>query len=101
MISGLPEKLRALRKKHNYSQKNIADMLHVSPAIVSAYETGERTPSTENLLGLARIYHCTTDFLLGNDHNQVGFFIDIGDLNEKEIRVIQNIIELLRERMCQ
>lgn len=98
MIKELPEKLKDLRRNHRYSQKNIADMLHVSPSIISAYETGERTPSTENILALSRIYHCTTDYLLGNDHQPKGLFIETNGLSENEVRVIQYIIELLRDK---
>ena len=61
MIQGLPEKLQALRAKYGYSQKQVADRIKVSPSVVSGYETGERTPSTEVLLQLANLYKCTTD----------------------------------------
>ncbi len=44
MIKGLPEKLRNLRTRYKYSQKQVAQKLGVSPSIVSGYETGERTP---------------------------------------------------------
>ena len=47
MIKDLPEKLKKLRIKYGYSQKQVADKLQVSPSIVSGYETGERTPITE------------------------------------------------------
>ncbi len=67
MIKGLPEKLRALRTKYNLSQKEAASRIGISPSIVSSYETGERTPSTENLLALSRLYRCSTDYLLGNN----------------------------------
>ena len=56
MIKGLPDRLKKLRVQHKYSQKGVADKLKVSPAIISAYETGERTPSTENILALSRLY---------------------------------------------
>ena len=47
MIKDLPNKLKSLRNKYGYSQKQVADKLEISPSIVSGYETGERTPSTE------------------------------------------------------
>ena len=55
MIKDLPEKLKALRAKHNLSQKDVARKLNVSSSIISGYETGERTPSTENILALSQI----------------------------------------------
>ena len=64
MINGLPEKLKALRVQFGLSQKQVAEKLEVSPSIVSGYETGERTPSTENVLALSYLYNVSTDYLL-------------------------------------
>ena len=55
MIQGLPERLTKLRTQHGLSQKTVADRLQLSPSIVSGYETGERTPSTEVLLRLTAL----------------------------------------------
>ena len=99
MINGLPEKLKALRKQYNYTQKYVAHILRISPAIISAYETGERTPSAEILLGLAKTYHCTTDYLLGRDKKSIGLFVDISDLSEKEITLIIDLIDALKKKV--
>lgn len=93
MISGLPERLKLLRDKYKYSQKNVAEKLHVSSAIISAYETGERTPSTDNILALSKLYHCSTDYLLGNDESKIKAVIDIDDLTPSQALAIQIIIE--------
>ena len=50
MINGLPEKLQQLRAKYGYSQKQVADKINVSTSVISGYETGERTPSTDVLI---------------------------------------------------
>jgi len=70
MIKDLSTKLKELRKSQNLSQSNVAKKLKVSPSIVSAYETGERTPSTENLLALSYLYNCSTDYLLGKSKDK-------------------------------
>ncbi|MBQ2450373.1 MAG: helix-turn-helix transcriptional regulator [Lachnospiraceae bacterium] len=54
-----------MRLQNNLSQKEVATKLGISPSIVSGYETGERSPSTENLLALSYLYKCSTDYLLG------------------------------------
>ena len=56
MIEGLPTKLKQLREQYHYSQKEVANRLNISPSIVSGYETGERTPSTEILLKISSLY---------------------------------------------
>lgn len=84
MIKGLPEKLKMLRTKYNLSQKEVADKLCVSPSIISGYETGERTPSTENILALSHLYHCTTDYLLGNNIQTTSHILDPTGLSNKQ-----------------
>ena len=68
MIKDLPEKLKLLRVKYGYSQKQVADKVNISPSIISGYETGERTPSTDVLLSLSNIYNCSVDYLLGKQN---------------------------------
>ena len=41
MIKDLPEKLRLLRSENKYTQKQLAELLDVSPSIVSGYESEE------------------------------------------------------------
>ena len=92
MIKGLPEKLQKLRAKYGYSQKQVAEKIKVSPSIVSGYETGERTPSTDVLLQLANLYKCSTDYLLGKDTTQPCVVLDTDGLTAEQIHAIQNLI---------
>ncbi len=96
MIRSMPKKLQILRKKYGYSQRQVADKLGVSPSIVSGYETGERTPSTEVLLQLSYLYNCSTDYLLGKLTTEPKIFIDTSGLNYKQIQAINNLIETIR-----
>ena len=59
-----------LRLEFNMSQKEVAGIINTSPSIISNYESGERTPSVENLMALANLYHCSTDYLLGFQTNE-------------------------------
>ena len=65
MINGLGERLQEQRTTHKLSQREVALALNVSPTVISNYEKGERTPSLEMLIALARFYHCSTDYLVG------------------------------------
>lgn len=93
MINGLPEKLKALRLQFGLSQKQVAEKLDVSPSIVSGYETGERTPSTENLLSLSYLYNVSTDYLLGRQAADPRSFLDISKLTDKQKAAVTNLIE--------
>ena len=97
MINNLPEKLQQLRNSYGYSQKQVADKLGVSSSIVSDYETGERTPSLENLLALSYLYNTSTDYLLGKTKTSPQFIFDTNGLTENQIAAIVNLINSIKE----
>ena len=98
MIKDLPEKLKALRSKYGYSQKQVADKVGVSPSVVSAYETGERTPSTEVLFMLSNIYNCSVDYLLGKQTAEPPVIFDTEGLTDKQIQAIATLIDSIKDK---
>ncbi|MGN1047821.1 MAG: helix-turn-helix domain-containing protein [Eubacteriales bacterium] len=96
MIKGLPERLQKLRSKNGLSQKQVADRIGVSPSIVSGYETGERTPSTEVLLSLSYLYNCSTDYLLGKKHTEPDTVLNTAGLTDKQIKALIALIETIK-----
>ena len=96
MINGLPEKLRELRTKNGISQRAVAQKLDVSPSIISSYETGERTPSVENLLLLSYLYRCSTDYLLGRETISPKMTIAVEGLTPKQVQLLTELIETMR-----
>lgn len=97
MIQGLPEKLRDLRNQFNLSQRSVAQHLSVSPSIISGYETGERTPSAENLLALSYLYQCSTDYLLGKDYSSQSTLINVDGLDRKQIQLLSELVETMKK----
>ena len=93
MINGLPQKLKALRIQFGLSQKQVAEKLEVSPSIVSGYETGERTPSTENVLALSYLYNVSTDYLLGRQAVDPRALVDVSKLTDKQKAAVTSLIE--------
>ena len=55
MIKNLAGRLKELRIQNKLTQKQVSELLGISPSIISGYETGERTPSAEILL--SRLLH--------------------------------------------
>lgn len=98
MINGLPEKLQKLRSKNGLSQKQVADRIGVSPSIVSGYETGERTPSTEVLLSLSYLYNCSTDYLLGKQNAEPDVTLNTSGLTCKQIQALIALIESIKNQ---
>lgn len=58
-------RIRDLREDADLSQKQLADLLHVSQATYSRYETSALDIPTVSLICLARFYRTSTDYLLG------------------------------------
>ena len=65
MVNGLGKRLEQARANLHLSQKEAAAAIGASASVISNYESGERTPSVENLMALASLYRCSTDYLLG------------------------------------
>ena len=89
------EKLKLLRTGQKLTQKQLADRLGVAKSVVSYYESGDRYPSYDVLVMIARIFHVTTDYLLDIERKRV---VDVSALSEDEIAVITNMIELLNKK---
>lgn len=99
MIKDLPEKLRMLRAENRYTQKQLAEKLNLSPSIVSGYETGDRTPSLENLLSMAKLYNCSTDYLLGMNTEEPSIAIDTEGLTIQQITVLQDLVAVMKDEI--
>lgn len=89
------EKLKMLRTGQNLTQQQLASRLGVQKSVVSYYESGERTPSTDVLVKLARVFHTTTDYLLDVKRERV---IDVSELSESEIAVVTSVVEALKSK---
>ncbi|MBQ8533323.1 MAG: helix-turn-helix transcriptional regulator [Clostridia bacterium] len=61
--------LRKIRKERNFTQIAIQMQTGIEQALLSKYETGERVPTTENLIILADFYNVSIDYLLGRTDN--------------------------------
>ena len=91
------KRIRDLREDKDLTQKQLAEKLEVSPSIVSGYETGDRTPSLENLLALAKLYNCSTDYLLGMNAEEPSIAIDTEGLTIQQITVLQDLVAVMKD----
>lgn len=97
MIYGLGERLLEQRMLKNLSQKEVADAISVSPSIVSNYERSERVPSLEILVSLARLYQCSTDYLLGFERIETDKQLDVSMLNDEQKILLQHFLYGLKK----
>ncbi|RLI78370.1 hypothetical protein DRP07_11155 [Archaeoglobales archaeon] len=59
------ERLKKIRESRNLSQRAIALGTGLSPAQISRYESGERTPTEEAIRRIAQFLGVSADYLLG------------------------------------
>ena len=58
-------RIRDIREDHDYTQIEIAKLLHCTQQTYSRYESGEITIDVRSLMILAKFYHTSVDYLLG------------------------------------
>lgn len=89
------DKLKMLRTGQNLTQQQLATRLGVQKSVVSYYESGDRTPSTDVLIKLARVFHTTIDYLLDVKRERV---IDVSGLSESDIAAVTAVVEALKNK---
>ncbi|MEG2770424.1 MAG: XRE family transcriptional regulator [Oscillospiraceae bacterium] len=61
------DRLKSLRVAAGYSQKKLAETMHVTQQAVGKWETGRSSPDLPSVNLLAKLFNVTTDYILGND----------------------------------
>lgn len=61
------EKLRTLRKKHNYTLRELGKLLNVNHTFVSQLELNRSKPNAEMILKIADTFGVSTDVLMRDE----------------------------------
>ena len=93
-MHSFPDRLKELRSKLGYTQSELAKKLSITRASVNAWEMGLSSPSASFLVELSRLFHVTTDYLLGLEECIV---IRTDNLSDREISAILNTVEAFNE----
>ncbi|SJZ82945.1 helix-turn-helix domain-containing protein [Selenihalanaerobacter shriftii] len=64
----LKHRLKQLRTEKKLTQKELGDHLELTPATISFYEIGRRTPDYETLINISNYFDVSLDYLLGKTH---------------------------------
>ena len=68
LMNNISETIKALRRKNDMSQEQLAESLFVSRQAISKWERGEAMPDIENLASLSQLFGVTVDDLItGNN----------------------------------
>lgn len=116
-VYSLSDRLRNLREYHNLKQQTVASYLHISQQTYSRYESGNRELPLCHLVPLAKLYHVSTDYLLGLSVNQKdlralseqicgnasfeSLFEDIASFNTENLSLLHTYIDFLKFRQAE
>lgn len=93
----ISEKLKTLRKNHNYTIQAVADGIGIAVRTYQNYEYGQREISSEALFKLADFYHVTTDYLLGRETGEPEPLNDLSvqfNMSALEKKILDNYLAL-------
>lgn len=82
--------LQLLRKKHNYTQDELAKRLDISRQAISKWETGAAIPDLEVLLKISKLYGITINDILEPNipTKKITDFEQLSEVPENELREI-------------
>jgi DNA-binding protein len=65
-INKFKDRIKELRKDKNLSQEELGKEINYTQSGVAKWESGEREPSINMLIKLARYFNVPIDYLVGN-----------------------------------
>ncbi|MBQ2570218.1 MAG: helix-turn-helix transcriptional regulator [Ruminococcus sp.] len=65
IILALYRRIRDLREDHDMTQQQVAEYLGMKQPQYFRYENGTRDIPSDVLIALAKLYHVSTDYILG------------------------------------
>lgn len=86
--------IKTLREEAGYSQSQLAKKLDVTRSSVNAWEMGLSTPTTHYIVALSKLFHVSTDYLLGLDNKR---HIVLEDYSKSEIELIYGLLKYFDE----
>ena len=94
------KRLKDLRESSGLTQKQVAERVGVTSAVISAYETGIRQPSYAVLVKLAALYNVSSDYLLGISDSRTResrHLVSLDGLSSSNAALVIQLIDALRE----
>ena len=86
--------IKTLREEAGCSQAQLAKKLDVTRSSVNAWEMGLSTPTTHYVVELAKLFHISTDYLLGMESEK---HIVLDGYSKSEIELLYGLIKYFDE----
>lgn len=87
-------RIKQLRESKNLTQSDLAKKLNITRSAVNSWEMEISTPTAQNLVEMSKIFNVSVDYLLGLDKDNV---IDVTGLGDKELKLVYELIERLKQ----
>lgn len=84
-MNGTGKRIKTLRVEKKMSQKELAEVLGVSPSTIGMYEQGRRNPDGNMIVKLCEVFSVSSDSLLG-----------VGESSKDASDIIREISERIR-----
>jgi transcriptional regulator with XRE-family HTH domain len=99
-MASFGELLSEIRRDRHMTQKDLAEVLHVSTGTISNYEKDVHLPDVDKLISIADYFNVTTDYLLGRtSYNVSPDVFETVVLNDKPAyEVLENFKILSQEQ---
>ncbi len=88
-------RIKELRENAGISQSVLAKKLNISRSAVNAWEMGISTPTTQYVVAIAKLFHVTSDYLLGINSD---YSIRIENYTEEELALVYGLIKYIDEQ---
>ncbi len=100
------EHLRHLMKTRNLSMKALGEELNVTPATLSRYLSGDRTPDLPYVVKIASYFNVSIDWLLGFNGDKFDIMpVEVQEIatlyqlaSPQDRRVVQAVLDKYKER---
>lgn len=104
MNTEFPRRMTLLRKECGLSQKQVAQKLEISQALLSHYEKGIRECGLDFLMKAADFYNVSCDYLLGRSPDRSGMLITVEEIPEpdaigKESHMKGSVLPILNKKL--
>ena len=83
------ERLRNLRKEKGYTQKIMAEKMHVSQNTILRWENNYKYPTQSNLIQLSNVFHVSLDYLVGIERKRS---IVVDHLTQEQVTVLNTLV---------
>ena len=85
----LADKIKSMREQLGITQAELARKLGLTRSSINGWEMGLSVPSTQYIVELAKLFHISTDYLLGMEQGAV---LNIDNLTETEVSVLIDLV---------